>query len=97
MEVISTLKDSSKNVGVFIRVTDEFNKSVDLILKKSLVISELKAKGYNIDKSVLGRFAYLLVCEHLELLAKNPNLLLSASKIDSSSELLSSFARDLKK
>jgi len=61
------------------------------------VASELKGKGYDIDKSVLGRFGYLLVCQNMELLAKNPDLLLAASKPESSEDLMITILNGVKK
>lgn len=40
------------------------------------------------DKSVIGRFGYLLVLKYPMLLAKNTDLLLAASKPDASQELM---------
>jgi len=49
-----------------------------------------------LDKSVLGRFAYLLVCKNQNLLEKNTDLLLAASKSNSSKELLSTILKEMK-
>jgi len=88
---------NNKSSGIFIRVTEDFNKSLDKILKHSVLVAELKAKGYDIDKSVLGRFGYLYLAKHLELLAKNPDILLAASKSDASKDLIISIEKDLQK
>jgi len=90
-------KSYSKSSGIFIRVTDDFNKSIDKIITKSSVVSDLIGKGYDVDKSVIGRFGYILVCQNLGLLAKNPELLLAASKSVASEELLVSIAKEMKK
>lgn len=90
-------KTDGKSSGIFIRVTDDFNKSIDKIITKSSVVSDLIAKGYDVDKSVIGRFGYLLICQNLELLAKNPELLLAASKSVASEELLVNIAKEMKK
>ena len=75
--------------GIFIRVTDETNKSVERIIEKSSTIKILKAKGHSIDKSVLARFALLYVTKNLKLLETNPDLLIAASKAESTEELMS--------
>jgi len=46
------------------------------------------------EKSVIGRFGYLLVLKNLDLLTKNTDLLLAASKPDASQELLSIIEKD---
>ena len=95
-EVID-LSASSKNTGLFIRVTGKFNDSLDRITSKSLVASELRSKGYNIDKSVLSRFGILLVSRNMTLLSKNPDLLLAASKIESSEETILKIEKEVLK
>lgn len=89
------LNSESKNTGIFLRVTEGFNKTVDTILENSSMVSDLKSKGYNIEKSVLGRFGYLLVCRNLQLLSKNPDLLLAASKQNASDEMLSTIEKEM--
>ena len=90
-------KSDNKSSGIFIRVTDDFNKSIDKIITKSSVVSDLIGKGYDVDKSVIGRFGYILVCQNLELLGKNPQLLLAASKSIAAGELLIKIERGIKK
>ena len=90
-------KTDNKSSGIFIRVTDDFNKSIDKIITKSSVVSDLIGKGYDVDKSVIGRFGYILVCKNLDLLGKNPELLLAASKSVASEELLVSIEKEMKK
>lgn len=87
----------SKGIGIFIRVTNGFNKSLDTILDKSKIMSQLKKRGYKVDRSTLGRFGYLLVCKNPQLLTKNPDLLLASSRRSSSEEMLASIAREMKK
>jgi len=67
------------------------------MISNSAVISELKKQGYSIDKSVLSRFGDLLVCQNLELLAKNPDLLLASQKIEASEKMLLSIEKRIKK
>jgi len=50
-----------------------------------------------IDKSVLGRFGFLFVSQHMELLTKNPDLLLAASKAESSEDLMCTIEKGVKK
>jgi len=69
-------------------VTRNFNDSLNRIIEKSEEIINLKAKGHSVDKSVLGRFGDLLVCQNLGLLTKHPDLLLAASKIESSEKMI---------
>ena len=80
----------SKNntTGIFIRVTDETNKSFETIIENSELIKNLKAKGYSIDKSVLARFALLYVTQNIRLLSTNTDLLIAASKAESTEELM---------
>lgn len=68
-----------------------------MILSNSEIVSDLKSKGYNVEKSVLGRFGYLLVCKNLYLLTENPDLLLAASKSEASEELLVAIEKEMKK
>jgi len=60
------------------------------------VTSNLRKKGNVIDRSVLGRFGYLLVCQNMELLSKNPNLLLAASKIESTEDIIKTIQKGVK-
>ena len=78
----------SNTTGIFIRVTDNTNKSIDNIIESSTIINELKSKGYSIDKSVLARFALLFVTQNLKLLSSNTDLLIAASKAESTEELM---------
>ena len=57
----------------------------------------MKSKGYSLDKTVLGRFGYLLVCNDLELLSKNPNLLLASLTIEASEEKILEIQKGVKK
>ena len=57
---------------------------------------ELRGKGYKIEKASLGRFGYLLVCKNMELLAKHPDLLLAAGKIEASGDFLSTIEKGIK-
>ncbi len=86
MEV--SVLSKSNTTGIFIRVTDETNKSLEKIIKKSTHITHLKAKGYSIDKSVLARFALLYIVRNIKLLSTNPDLLIAASKAESTEELM---------
>ena len=88
----------SKNntTGIFIRVTDETNKSFETIIDNSSIIKNLKTKGYSIDKSVLTRFGLLYVVQNLKLLSTNTDLLLAASKADSTEELMLYSAKRIK-
>lgn len=90
-------KTDVKSSGIFIRVTDDFNKTLDKILSKSFAVAELKAKGYDIDKSVLGRFGYLLACKNFDILGEHLDILLAASKSESSEDLLKSIRKEMKK
>jgi len=74
--------------GIFIRVTDGTNKSVEKIIEKSILIKNLKTKGYSIDKSVLARFALLYISANIKLLSTNPDMLIAASKAESTEELM---------
>lgn len=67
-----------KEVGIFLKVTEDFTTHLDKTLETT-VVKELRDKGYKIDRSVIGRFGYLLVMHDPELLAKYPTLLLAAS------------------
>lgn len=87
----------SKNTSIIIQVTEKFNDSLNRMIANSGIISELKKQGYSIDKSVLGRFGNLLVCQNLQLLAKNPDLLLASQKIEASEKVLLSIEKELKK
>ena len=78
----------SNTTGIFIRVTDNTNKSVDRIIEKSPIIKDLKAKGYSIDKSVLARFAVLYIVQNPKLLSTKPDLLIAASKAEATEELM---------
>lgn len=90
-------KQDSKSSGIFIRVTDDFNKTIDKLILKSPVVAELKAKGYDIDKSVIGRFGYLLATKNFDILGENLDLLLAASKTQACEDLIVSFAKGVKK
>lgn len=79
---------SSDNAGIFIRVKDNFNKTIDNLILESPIVAELKAKGYDIDKSVIGRFGFLFVCKNFDILGENLDLLLAASKIESSDKIM---------
>ena len=87
----------SKNTSIIIQVTEDFNDSLNRMIANSGIISELKKQGYSIDKSVLGRFGILLVCQNLELLSKNPDLLLASQKIEASEKMLLSIEKRVKK
>jgi len=76
-----------KESGIFLKVTEDFIKYLDKSLE-SPVIEELRGQGYKVERSVLGRFGFLLVCLHPELLAKHPELLLSASTAKSATCLI---------
>lgn len=76
------MSSDSKEVGIFLKVTEDFIKSLDKILETP-VIQKLRNKGYKIDRSVIGRFGYLLVNQDPELLAKYPELLLAAATANS--------------
>lgn len=78
----------SNTTGIFIRVTDETNKSLERIIEKSSIIKNLRTKGYSIDKSVLARFAFLYVTQNIKLLSTKHDLLIAASKADSTEELM---------
>ena len=78
----------SNTTGIFIRVTDETNKSLERFIDASPDITDLKAKGYSIDKSVLARFALLYVTQNISLLSSNTSLLIAASKPESTEELI---------
>lgn len=45
---------------------------------------------------MLGRFGYLLVSRNMSLLAKNPDLLLAASKPESTEELIQMIEKEIK-
>lgn len=79
--------------GIFIRVTDETNKSVERIIAKSQTIKILKSKGHSIDKSVLARFALLYVAQNIKLLSTKTDLLVAASKAESTEDLMSYAAK----
>ncbi len=74
--------------GIFIRVTDKTNKSLDRFIDASPDITDLKSKGYSIDKSVLARFGLLYVTQNISLLSSNTDLLIAASKPESTEELM---------
>lgn len=93
----TSLSTSSKKTNLVVTVTEDFLKSIDEILEKSCIASDLKKKGYVIDRSVVGRFGTLLVCQNMELLSKNPDLLLAASKIESSEESILTIEKGVKK
>ena len=78
----------SNTTGIFIRVTDKTNKSLEKIIEKSTLIKNLKAKGYSIDKSVLARFGLLYITGNIKLLSTNSDLLVAASKAESTEELM---------
>ena len=61
------------------------------------MVSNLRKRGNVIDRSVLGRFGYLLVCQNLELLSKNPNLLLAASKIESTEDIIKTIEKGVRR
>ena len=90
-------KADNKSSGIFIRITDEYNKTLDKLILKSPVVAELKTKGYDIDKSVIGRFGFLLTCKNFDILGEHLDLLLAASKIAASEDLLTIFAKEAKK
>jgi len=83
--------------GIFIRVTEDYNKTLDKLILKSPVVAELKTKGYDIDKSVIGRFGYLLACKNFDILGEHLDLLLAASKTEASEDLLTVIAKEVKK
>jgi len=76
-----------KSAGIFLKVTDEFIKYLDETLQKD-VVTNLRAKGYKIDRSVIGRFGLLLVNQDPGLLEKYPDLLLAAATADSSTKAI---------
>ncbi len=78
----------SNTAGIFIRVTDGTNKSLERIIEKSTHITHLKAKGHSIDKSVLARFGMLYITANIKLLTTNRDLLVAASKAESTEELM---------
>ena len=90
-------KADGKSSGIFIRVTEDYNKTLDKLILKSPVVAELKTKGYDIDKSVIGRFGFLLTCKNFDILGEHLDLLLAASKTQASEDLLTVFAKGVKK
>ncbi len=90
-------KADGKSSGIFIRVTEDYNKTLNKLISKSSVVAELKAKGYDIDKSVIGRFGYLLTCKNFNILGEHLDLLLAASKAEPSEDLLAVLAKEVKK
>ena len=90
-------KGNGKSSAIFIRVTEDYNKILDKLILKSPVVAELKTKGYDIDKSVIGRFAFLFVCKNFDILGVHLDLLLAASKIEASEDLLTLFTKKVKK
>ena len=90
-------KGNKESSGIFIRVTEDYNKTLTKLILKSPAVAELKTKGYDIDKSVIGRFGFLFVCKNFDILGENLDLLLAASKTQASDELLAEFAKDGKK
>lgn len=81
------MSNEDKAAGIFLKVTEDFTKYLDKTLE-SLVVKELKSKGYKIDRSVIGRFGFLLVNQDTELLLKYPDLLLAAATAESSTSLI---------
>lgn len=86
-------KGNKESSGIFIRVTEDYNKTIAKLILKSPAVAELKAKGYDIDKSVIGRFGFLLVCKNFDILGENLDLLLAASKTQASEDLLAVFSK----
>ncbi len=77
------MPDSSKTSGLFVRITDDSHKSIEQIIEKSPTIADLKSRGYSIDKSVIARFGLAYVCNNLSVMGNNPEMLLAASKAES--------------
>lgn len=77
-----SVSSDSKEAGIFLKVTEDFTKYLDKTLE-TLVVRELRSKGYRINKSVMGRFGFLLVNQDTELLKKYPELLLAAATAES--------------
>lgn len=80
-------KDQDKEAGIFLKVTEDFTKYLDKTLE-TIVVKELKSKGYKIDRSVIGRFGFLLVKQDPELLKKYPDLLLGAATAQSATSII---------
>jgi len=80
--------NENKTCGIFVRVGEKFNDYFENMIKESTVPIELKTKGYSIDKSVIARFGILYICKNFEVLQKNPEILIAASKCKSSEDLL---------
>ena len=80
-------RNEIKEAGIFLKVTEDFTKYLDKTLER-VVVQELKSKGYKIDRSVIGRFGFLLVNQDTELLAKYPDLLLAAATAQSATTLI---------
>lgn len=81
------LSSEDKAAGIFLKVTEDFTKYLDSALEREIV-KELKSKGYKIDRSVIGRFGFLLVNQDTELLLKYPDLLLAAATAESSTSVM---------
>ena len=91
------LTSENKNKGIFFHVTEKFISSLERIIKNTSSVTSLEKEGYKIDKSVLARFGYLLVCQNMELLSKNPDLLLAAAKRQSSEMMILKIEKGSKK